>query len=388
MSPAADPHLETLQVYERGAGEWERVRSPGLGPAQELTELLAQDSIDHQPVVVDLGCGPGWHLPALPTGAIALDGAAAMLDLVPGHAPDAPRVRADLRALPFAAGSVDAVWAERSLVHLRRALVPMALWDVHRSMRVGARLCMSLFEDDREHGTVDGDDFPGRSFSGWDEASLRGVIEGAGFELDLLQRVPGEAVDLLRIWARRARTLADTVGPGLRLLLVGLNPSLVAADAGVGFHRAGNRAWPALLAAGLATVDRDPLHLLRHHRIGMTDLVKAASPRADALTRAQYSHGVERLDALCRWLQPSAVCMVGLSGWRAAVDRRAVSGVQPGTLGGRPVYVMPNPSGVNTHVSLDDLTEHLAAAARLADRSAARLADGSSDRRDSGRAPA
>ena len=43
-----------------------------------------------------------------------------------------------------------------------------------------------------------------------------------------------------------------------------------------GFHRAGNRAWPALAAAGLATVDRDPVHLLGHHRIGMTDLVKTA----------------------------------------------------------------------------------------------------------------
>jgi TDG/mug DNA glycosylase family protein len=397
VSGSEDPHRRTLEVYERRARDWERVRSPGLGPARELTELLAGDPTDHQPVVVDLGCGPGWHLPVLPTGAIALDGAAAMLDLVPHHAPDAPRVRADLRALPFARGSVDAVWADRSLVHVHRSLVPSVLWDVHRSMRVGGRLCMSLFEDDREHAPIDGDDFPGRSFSGWDESLLRVVVEGAGFELELLERVArGEAVELLRVWARRARTLADTVGPGMRLLLVGLNPSLVAADAGVGFHRSGNRAWPALAAAGLATVDRDPWHLLVHHRIGMSDLVKTASPRASSLTAAQYVHGIERLDALCTWLQPAAVCIVGLSGWRAAVDRRAVVGVQPSTLGGRPVYVMPNTSGVNTHVSLQDLTEHLAAAARLADHAAARLADDTAarladdagDRRDSGRAPA
>lgn len=397
MSGRDDPHRRTLEVYERRARDWERVRSPGLDPARELTELLAGGPSDGRPVVVDLGCSPGWHLPVLPAGAIALDGAAAMLDLVPRHAPDAPRVRADLRALPFGAGSVDAVWADRSLVHLQRSLVPMALWDVHRSLRVGGRLCMSLFEDDREHAPIDGDDFPGRSFSGWDETLLRAVVEGAGFDLELLERVVrGEAVELLRVWARRARTLADTVGPGMRLLLVGLNPSLVAADAGVGFHRAGNRAWPALLAAGLATVDRDPWHLLEHHRIGMTDLVKTASPRADSLTAAQYAHGIERLDALCAWLQPAAVCIVGLSGWRAAVDRRAVVGDQSRTLGGRPVYVMPNPSGVNTHASLDDLTRHFAAAARLADHSAARLADQSAarladeraDRGDSGRAPA
>ena len=49
----------------------------------------------------------------------------------------------------------------------------------------------------------------------------------------------------------------------------------------------------------------------------MTDLVKRATPRADALTRAEYRAGVERLDRLCAWLEPDAVCMVGLAGWRS-----------------------------------------------------------------------
>ncbi len=39
--------------------------------------------------------------------------------------------------------------------------------------------------------------------------------------------------------------------------------------------------------------------------------------------------------------------MVGLAGWRAAVDRKAVAGVQPEPFGGRPVYVMPSTSGLN-----------------------------------------
>ena len=153
----------------------------------------------------------------------------------------------------------------------------------------------------------------------------------------------------------------------MRLLLVGLNPSLVAADAGVGFARPGNRAWPALLRAGLATVDRDPLDLLVRHRIGMSDLVKRASPRAGELTATDYSHGVARLDALCSWLRPGAVCVLGLTGWRAAVDPRATVGVQEHRLGGRPVYLMPNPSGANAHVQVDDLVEHLRAALACAE---------------------
>ena len=60
----------------------------------------------------------------------------------------------------------------------------------------------------------------------------------------------------------------------------------------------------------------------------MTDLVKRATPRADALTTAEYRTGVERLDRLCAWLQPAAVCVVGLAGWRVAIDRKAEPGWQ------------------------------------------------------------
>jgi hypothetical protein len=61
--------------------------------------------------------------------------------------------------------------------------------------------------------------------------------------------------------------------------------------------------------------------------------------------------------------------MVGLAGWRAAVDRKATAGVQPEPFGGRPLYVMPSTSGLNAHSRLDDLTTHLRSAATLADTS-------------------
>ena len=129
--------------------------------------------------------------------------------------------------------------------------------------------------------------------------------------------------------------------------MCGLNPSLHAADAGVGFHTANNRFWPAALDAGVVSRDRDPSHALRVDRIGMTDLVKRATPRASELTADEYRDGMARLERLCGWLQPAAVCVVGLAGWRAAVDRRARAGPQPRRLGGRPVYLMPSTSGLN-----------------------------------------
>lgn len=166
---------------------------------------------------------------------------------------------------------------------------------------------------------------------------------------------------------RPGRSLPDRLGPDLRLVMVGLNPSLHAAEAGVGYVTPGNRFWPAMLEAGLATVDRDPDHLLRVHRIGMTDLVARASPRADELSTAEYRAGLAELEEKCERFAPRAVCFVGLAGWRAAADRKAIAGTQARLVGGRPAYVMPSTSGLNAATSLAVLVDHLRAAAALAD---------------------
>lgn len=161
---------------------------------------------------------------------------------------------------------------------------------------------------------------------------------------------------------RRLQTLPDWVGPDLRALIVGLNPSPASADGGVAFARPGNRFWPAALAAGLASVDRDPVHALEHDGVGFTDLVKRTTRQAAELDDLDYRQGLARLHHLCGWLGPERVIMVGLTGWRAAVDRKATAGWQEVDLGGAPVYLMPNTSGLNAHTTLDGFVEHFATA--------------------------
>ncbi len=194
----------------------------------------------------------------------------------------------------------------------------------------------------------------------WDGDLVERVIVGAGFELVGLDE-PGPGGRLV-VTVRRLHSLPDTVGAGMRLLVSGLNPSPHASDSGVGFSRPGNRFWPAALDAGILSVDRSPGHALTHHGIGMTDLVKRTTRRADELLTAEYRSGVDRLDHLCGWLRPGAVCFVGLAGWRAAVDRKATAGWQEHTIGGRPVYVMPSTSGLNAGSSRADLAAHLGTA--------------------------
>jgi TDG/mug DNA glycosylase family protein len=348
---------QTRAVYEASAADWVARRRPR---DLELAEELAARSTGPS---VDLGCGPGWHSIALPSPVVALDAARSMLEQVPLYAPHALRVQADLRALPFHRGALGAAWARHSYVHVARHDMPLALADLHRSLRVGAAITLRVFLGEGEgRDLYEEDDFPGRFFSRWDPTHLLDVITGAGFAIEDDQR----SEDAIAVSATRARTLPDYVGPELRLLLCGLNPSLRAADAGVGFVSPSNRFWPAALAAGIVSRDRDPWHAVSEHSVGFTDLVKRATVGAAELSASEYRDGWTRVERLAEWLQPDAICFVGLSGYRAAADKKAVAGWQERTVGGRPAYVMPNPSGLNARTSVADLAAHLRRAASLA----------------------
>lgn len=192
---------------------------------------------------------------------------------------------------------------------------------------------------------------------------LGDLVVGAGFDV---AAAGGDEAAALRVRLRRARSLPDFVGPGMRLLVCGLNPSLFAADAGVPFARRSNRFWPAAVAAGVVSVAYDPASALRRDGVGLTDLVKRATRSADELGVEEYRAGLARVERLCAWLRPGAVCFVGLAGWRTVIDRHATPGLQPEGLGGCPLYLMPSTSGRNAHADPAVLRKHLAAASEAA----------------------
>lgn len=225
--------------------------------------------------------------------------------------------------------------------------LPLVLADHHAALPVGGELLVDAV--------------------GLDGVVVDDLLVGAGFDLDRRSapdRTPRPRRGTVR--AVRAWTLPDTVGPGMRLLVCGLNPSPAAADSGVGFFRPGNRFWPAAMAAGVVRSDRRPRAALVDDRVGMTDLVKRTTARAAALAPEEYRAGMERLERLVRRWPPGAVVFVGLAGWRAAVDRHARSGVADRTIADVPVYVMPSTSGLNAGTSQAQLVDHLRAAAALA----------------------
>jgi TDG/mug DNA glycosylase family protein len=163
----------------------------------------------------------------------------------------------------------------------------------------------------------------------------------------------------------------DLVGPGLRLLFVGINPGLWTAAVNAHFARPGNRFWPALQLAGITArridasrgllpADRD--ELIRAG-VGISNLVPFATARADELTVAQLDAAVPSLTQLVRRTRPRVVAVLGLTAYRQAFqDRRATQGRQAASLSGAELWVLPNPSGLNAH----ETPETLAAAYREA----------------------
>ena len=393
QSPRGDNNPNRA-VYDRVAQDWETERQPvDYGGVDAFAESLREDfrrgsfrgerhsGEEHWgeghsrngsgSVCFDLGCGPGWYAARLPEPVVAVDSSLEMLRAVTRWSPNALRVAADLQHLPFRKHSARGVLASKCYLHLPKREVPMALAELHRATAVGALAELVCIRGDQEWGTLDGDDFPGRWFSMWEPDHLSDVVVGAGFEVisvkaaDDAERQHGHSMITLR--ARRIRSLSDTVGADMRLLICGLNPSLYAADRGIGFARGSNRFWKAALGAGLVSKTHDPVSALRNDRIGMTDIAKRATKRADEITTQEFQQGIARVERLAEWLKPRAICFVGLSGWRKAMNPEAQIGPQPETLGGTPVYLMQSTSGANAHATLDDLTAQLKAAANFAD---------------------
>jgi len=154
-------------------------------------------------------------------------------------------------------------------------------------------------------------------------------------------------------------TIPDLVGPGLRVLLVGINPSLYSGWTGRHFARPGNRLWRTLHEAGFTDRILHPgeTDAIVSAGLGITNLVARATARADELGPEEIRAGVHPLARLVRRRRPPYVAFLGVSAYRIAFDRpRAKVGRQDEPFEAAEVWVLPNPSGLNAHYQQPTLT--------------------------------
>jgi TDG/mug DNA glycosylase family protein len=153
------------------------------------------------------------------------------------------------------------------------------------------------------------------------------------------------------------------IAPELRVLFCGINPGLWSAATGHHFARPGNRFWPALHRSGFT--DRqlrpDEQERLLGYGLGVTNLVARGTARADELTAAEFVEGGRILVGKVRRYRPVWLAVVGVTAYRTAFGHRGAQiGPAPRRLGSARVWILPNPSGLNAHYSLDRLAQEFA----------------------------
>ena len=164
--------------------------------------------------------------------------------------------------------------------------------------------------------------------------------------------------------------LGDRIGPGLRVLFVGINPGVRSATTGHHFAGYSNRFWKLLWEARLVPerityLDDDRL---AEWGYGITNLVPRPSPGIDDLRPAEYADGWTALERKIRRFRPGIVAFVGVTLYRAIQPLLArengagrvripalAVGRRPETIHGARVFVVPNPSGRNANFSYAEM---------------------------------
>jgi TDG/mug DNA glycosylase family protein len=158
--------------------------------------------------------------------------------------------------------------------------------------------------------------------------------------------------------AAAGRRVPDVIAPGLRVLFCGINPGLYSGAVGHHFARPGNRFWRALELGGFTDTVLSPFdeRKLLDVGLGITNLVSRATARADELEDRQLRGGLGALTRKVARYRPEFVAVLGIGAYRTAFGRpKAKIGQQEGPLGDAVLWVLPNPSGLNAHYSVEDL---------------------------------
>jgi TDG/mug DNA glycosylase family protein len=175
--------------------------------------------------------------------------------------------------------------------------------------------------------------------------------------------------------------LTDRIEPGVRVLLIGINPGVMSATTGHHFAGPTNRFWGLLYASGIVPepVTHEDDVRLPVWGIGMTNLVARPTPGIDTLRPEEYLEGWKILEKKIDRFRPKIVAFVGVTMYRALwkvitsppgspKPRGGGPVIKPGfqkaTVHGARLFVLPNPSGRNAHFSYAEMLAAFRALAR------------------------
>lgn len=152
---------------------------------------------------------------------------------------------------------------------------------------------------------------------------------------------------------KRKMTLRDVLVTHPQVLFVGINPSLRSGAVGHHFAGPGNPFWRLLYAAELIpeplTCEQDAR--LADFGMALTNVCPRPTRSAAELTREELERGRRALGRKIRRIRPELVALVGITLYPIVLARSRQGsggpGLKPDRIQGTPVFVLPNPSGLN-----------------------------------------
>jgi TDG/mug DNA glycosylase family protein len=165
-------------------------------------------------------------------------------------------------------------------------------------------------------------------------------------------------------WAKLR--LTDRIEPGVRVLLVGINPGVTSALTGHHFAGPTNRFWRLLYESGIVPepVTHEDDVRLPQWGLGMTNLVARPSPGIDVLKPSEYVEGWRILEQKIARFRPEIVAFVGVTMYRAlwkVLGHTDAPNIKPGfqkaRIHGARMFVLPNPSGRNANFSYAEMLQ-------------------------------
>jgi SAM-dependent methyltransferase len=174
------PLATTIHTYDERAAFFV---ARGTGDLSRHFALFAT-LVPRAGLVLDVGCGPGWH--ALELERLGLRVAA--FDLSRGMLAEAQKMglrniaTADMRQLPVPQQCADGIWACASFLHVPRNDSGATLREFHRVLRLGGVLYLSVKGGSGERYANPLDGLP-RYFVFWTEVQLDAQLWDAGFAI-------------------------------------------------------------------------------------------------------------------------------------------------------------------------------------------------------------
>lgn len=143
------------------------------------------------------------------------------------------------------------------------------------------------------------------------------------------------------------KTLPDYLRKGMKLVIVGCNPTESSVRAGHYYAGRGNPFWPTLYESGVVPepFDYPDDRRIIEFGIGLTDLVKRPTRTIEELKREDFAEGRIVLSQKLEEYAPRVVAFNGKLTYEQFAQRKCRYGLQKGSLYGAQVFVLPSTVG-------------------------------------------